>query len=143
MPLISCPECQQQISDQAPTCPQCGYPLVCQGNPYLSPSSASAEATTYRRPYYQYGLTLAAIPMAVAGIIAILEQQGFRFSMEAIGIGTAACILPATGLLVYAAVDRFVLHRGVPVSRMRFDLRLLMAAIVIGAAILGLAVVTG
>lgn len=27
MALITCPECQQQISDQAATCPKCGYPL--------------------------------------------------------------------------------------------------------------------
>lgn len=27
MPLINCPECQKEISDQAPACPNCGYPL--------------------------------------------------------------------------------------------------------------------
>ncbi len=27
MALITCPECQQQISDQATACPNCGYPL--------------------------------------------------------------------------------------------------------------------
>jgi hypothetical protein len=27
MALIHCPECNNQISDKAPTCPQCGYPL--------------------------------------------------------------------------------------------------------------------
>lgn len=25
-PLINCPECQKEISDQAPACPNCGYP---------------------------------------------------------------------------------------------------------------------
>ena len=28
MALITCPECQQQISDQAAACPKCGYPLA-------------------------------------------------------------------------------------------------------------------
>ncbi|WP_254508969.1 hypothetical protein [Anatilimnocola floriformis] len=28
MPLIACPECQRQVSDQAPACPQCGFPLA-------------------------------------------------------------------------------------------------------------------
>src|SRR5262249_6155928 len=28
MALIQCPECQQRVSDQAGTCPHCGYPLV-------------------------------------------------------------------------------------------------------------------
>lgn len=27
MPLIKCPECQSEISDQAPSCPKCGFPL--------------------------------------------------------------------------------------------------------------------
>lgn len=27
MALISCPECKQSVSDQAPTCPTCGYPI--------------------------------------------------------------------------------------------------------------------
>ena len=27
MPLINCPECQKQISDQSHACPHCGYPL--------------------------------------------------------------------------------------------------------------------
>lgn len=27
MPLISCPECGQQISTSAETCPHCGYPM--------------------------------------------------------------------------------------------------------------------
>jgi hypothetical protein len=27
MPLIKCPECSAEISDQATSCPKCGYPL--------------------------------------------------------------------------------------------------------------------
>jgi uncharacterized paraquat-inducible protein A len=27
MALINCPECKQQISDNAPTCPHCGYSM--------------------------------------------------------------------------------------------------------------------
>ncbi|MDO5102556.1 MAG: zinc ribbon domain-containing protein [Lautropia sp.] len=27
MALITCPECQRQVSDQAPTCPGCGRPI--------------------------------------------------------------------------------------------------------------------
>jgi hypothetical protein len=27
MALISCPECGQQVSDKAPTCPNCGVPI--------------------------------------------------------------------------------------------------------------------
>ena len=28
MPLITCPECGKQVSDQATSCPHCGYPLT-------------------------------------------------------------------------------------------------------------------
>lgn len=28
MPLISCPECNKEVSDQATSCPGCGYPLA-------------------------------------------------------------------------------------------------------------------
>lgn len=28
MALIECPECKKQVSDKAPSCPQCGLPLV-------------------------------------------------------------------------------------------------------------------
>lgn len=27
MAMIPCPECQRQVSDQAPSCPGCGHPL--------------------------------------------------------------------------------------------------------------------
>lgn len=27
MPLITCPDCQQSVSDQAPSCPKCGRPM--------------------------------------------------------------------------------------------------------------------
>ena len=27
MPLINCPDCGHQVSDQAPACPQCGRPI--------------------------------------------------------------------------------------------------------------------
>ena len=27
MPLINCPECGKQVSDKAPACPNCGFPL--------------------------------------------------------------------------------------------------------------------
>ncbi|OGC00106.1 hypothetical protein A2V82_16330 [candidate division KSB1 bacterium RBG_16_48_16] len=30
MPLIKCPECGKDVSDKAPTCPNCAYPLHAQ-----------------------------------------------------------------------------------------------------------------
>ncbi len=33
MALIKCPECQVDISDQAPVCPKCGFPFGKEPNP--------------------------------------------------------------------------------------------------------------
>src|SRR5262245_45943559 len=35
MAFIHCPECNRQVSDKAPNCPQCGYPLA--GNSHRPP----------------------------------------------------------------------------------------------------------
>ena len=39
MALISCPECGKQISDQAPACIHCGYPLPKQPTAPAAPPS--------------------------------------------------------------------------------------------------------
>lgn len=36
MMLICCPECGKEISDQAPTCIYCGYPLISEENERIS-----------------------------------------------------------------------------------------------------------
>lgn len=35
MALVSCPECKKEISDQAKTCPHCGFPIEKIRNPFL------------------------------------------------------------------------------------------------------------
>ncbi len=44
MALISCPECNASISDQAPQCPQCGY--AAQAAPPPAPTPAAAAAVS-------------------------------------------------------------------------------------------------
>ena len=39
--LIKCPECAQEVSDQAASCPQCGYPIQRTGG--AVPASAGAS----------------------------------------------------------------------------------------------------
>ena len=36
MALITCPECHGTVSDQAPTCPYCGYPINCNSDPVVN-----------------------------------------------------------------------------------------------------------
>jgi hypothetical protein len=35
MALMSCPECSQPVSDQAPACPHCGYIISCGNDPVV------------------------------------------------------------------------------------------------------------
>lgn len=40
MALISCPECKREISDQAKSCPHCGFPIEKIRNPFLKTNAA-------------------------------------------------------------------------------------------------------
>lgn len=42
--LIACPECAHQVSDRAPTCPQCGFPIA----EHLAELRAQQAAATER-----------------------------------------------------------------------------------------------
>lgn len=42
MALISCPECRREVSDKAPACPHCGYPINMGGRPARPPLSESS-----------------------------------------------------------------------------------------------------
>jgi hypothetical protein len=44
MALINCPECGAQISDQAPTCPQCGFPIAPAAHDAGAPVAQAAAA---------------------------------------------------------------------------------------------------
>lgn len=46
MALITCPECSKQVSDQARTCPNCGYPL--ESNNYQSAPQPAAPLNNQR-----------------------------------------------------------------------------------------------
>lgn len=47
MALFNCPECQKQVSDQAPACPQCGYPIA-STTPTPPPAPTSTAQTLGR-----------------------------------------------------------------------------------------------
>ncbi len=44
MPLITCPECQKQVSDQAASCPGCGHPMRAAPPPPPPPAHAPPAA---------------------------------------------------------------------------------------------------
>lgn len=47
MPLINCPECGKQVSNKAPTCPNCGFPL---NSISSNEASSDAEGTQSDQP---------------------------------------------------------------------------------------------
>lgn len=52
MALLTCPDCQSEISDLAPSCPKCGRPSAPQGPPaaaefYSRPSPSAATEDTF------------------------------------------------------------------------------------------------
>jgi hypothetical protein len=49
MALINCPECNNKVSDQANSCPQCGYPIAGKGSTQQSSHSLS-EITSSQNP---------------------------------------------------------------------------------------------
>ena len=73
MALIPCPECQQQVSDKASSCPHCGNPLKAS----VSPVSVHAQTargktvTTQTTAKNWKGVQLAGIGVMVLGIMFI------------------------------------------------------------------------
>jgi hypothetical protein len=46
--LIACPECAHQVSDRAPACPQCGFPIAEHVAERRAEAAAEAERTSRR-----------------------------------------------------------------------------------------------
>jgi len=72
MALITCPDCAQQISDAAPTCPHCGRP--------------SASATALGRADGQHGAT-----KIISIVLILLGGYMFVSSMSVLGAFLAIC----------------------------------------------------
>ena len=64
MPLIKCPDCEKEISDQAPTCPHCGRPST-----HLATKKRHAEAKRYNQVSWM--IFALALLSALAGAWAI------------------------------------------------------------------------
>jgi len=46
--LIACPECAHEVSDRAPTCPRCGFPIATHVAEQRAAEAATLERTTRR-----------------------------------------------------------------------------------------------
>lgn len=73
MALITCPDCQRQVSDRAPACPQCGSPLHTPplGASQQAPRIIEATSKTWKTLQLAGGIVLVlAIPTCIVTTIA-------------------------------------------------------------------------
>lgn len=77
MALIDCPECKRSISDQAPACPQCGFPMKAGANPRLLSEKnigqvAGVAGIWLAAPWV--ARTLFAVVLVIAGTLAFIYR---------------------------------------------------------------------
>ena len=72
MALIQCPECQHQVSEKAPACPNCGAPIV---TPLSAPAPTPATKGEGRRVPHAFWATLGVI---IIGAIGYFQSSIFR-----------------------------------------------------------------
>jgi hypothetical protein len=105
MSLIACPACGRQVSQQAPTCPQCGHPITTPPpiNVVAGPKSVSTGAG--------WGLLLLGIA-AIVGLVAAATKPDEVTMRKAInerrgpGFALGAALGSAIGTVKYEYNDR-------------------------------------
>ena len=75
MALTRCPECSEQVSEQAVSCPRCGHPM-----PKAAPQSGGDWRARFREIHLEKGLVAAVQYLRTAGIApselrTFLEQE--------------------------------------------------------------------
>lgn len=94
MALITCPDCQKQISDQAPACPHCGRPA----QPAVPPEKVQTIEATGKK--YK-GMQLIGSLLICLGVISCVYQMNNPASSSIMTI-----IFMASGFLIMI-VGRF------------------------------------
>lgn len=72
MALIKCPECGKEISDKAPSCPQCGVPLGFKSNPAIRQSTTKDTDDSAEEPKLQSRLGVGLLAFVVISVVAIV-----------------------------------------------------------------------
>ena len=77
MALIDCPECKRSISDQAPSCPQCGYPIKGGANPRLLSEKNIGQVAGVAGVWLAapgWPVPLVAVVLVIAGTLAFIYR---------------------------------------------------------------------
>lgn len=83
MALINCPECKQQISDTAPTCPHCGFVQHVQAvisNTPQQPVTIESTSKTWKL------ITIVAILLFLIGAMVANKDQEFGWSIMGLSV---------------------------------------------------------
>ena len=104
MALIRCPECQREVSDKAPACPGCGYPLYGGGVP-LPPgrSTGLPYSYEYKSSKTVFGMPLVHIVYGPAWAGGLRPAKGF-IAIGNIAVGVIAIGGFAAGLITIAGI---------------------------------------
>ena len=109
MSLIRCPECQREVSDKAPACPGCGYPLPGTGMPLPGTPLPGLRRGAFSYPFeYKsektiFGLPLVHVVYGPAWAGGLKPAKGF-IAIGNIAIGVIAIGGFAFGLLTLAGI---------------------------------------
>ncbi|RJF98987.1 hypothetical protein D3871_11045 [Noviherbaspirillum saxi] len=87
MRLMSCLQCQCRLSDQAKSCPDCGYPVPGENSSKISDTDAISE-----HPLQQYR-TLRIIGLAAMGSTVVIAMNEFHTAATIAGISGATTYL--------------------------------------------------
>lgn len=88
MALIHCPECQQNVSTQATSCPNCGYPLRPQFDSLRNDPDLVrlVERERRRRALAPVSIALAVILLLMSLILLAAHSQHATWVREGIGL---------------------------------------------------------
>jgi hypothetical protein len=96
MALVTCPDCQNSISDAAPACPRCGRPFA-----FAAPTATAPQIVVTRRqgaPYEMVG--------ALVGIAGTITSCGGCASQSP-GSMAGGFVLGMVGLVIFM-IGRFM-----------------------------------
>jgi len=93
MPLVTCPDCGKQVSDQAPACPHCGRPLrTPQKGPATAPMQVTIKRKTSRATWGCFVLMALGVVLYV-----VVDSTGPRSSRQSAGSRFETKTDPRTG----------------------------------------------
>lgn len=93
MALINCPECNQQVSDRAPSCPKCGCPI---GATPVQAAGNGQYVTTQGTAKKHKGMQLVGSLIMALGVVMLIATWGAEDGPSAFG-----SLSVLTGFVVY------------------------------------------